>query len=316
MTKPRGRILVIRGGAIGDFILTLPVLRALRERFPNVDVEVLGYPHIVQVALVGGLADRVSAIEARGMARFFARNGTLDAALASYFSEFSVIVSYLYDPDKIFLENVTRCTDAQFIVGPHKPDEDENIHATEALLKPLERLAIFDADPVPRLDFPDGAPKVLLDSELAGNGNPKQWLAAHPGSGGEKKNWPEANWADLIQRLIRETDLRVLMVGGEAEGERVSRLAALVPEKRLRIARSLSLVEVALLLSQCHAYIGHDSGISHLAGAVNLKGILLWNDTNATVWKPRTDRLRLITSTDGLSRVCPDTVIRELRKLL
>jgi heptosyltransferase-3 len=50
------RILVIRGGAIGDFILTLPVLAALRERFPGVEIEVLGYPHIASLALSGGLA--------------------------------------------------------------------------------------------------------------------------------------------------------------------------------------------------------------------------------------------------------------------
>lgn len=312
---PRGKILVIRGGAIGDFILTLPVLRALRERFSNADLEVLGYPHIVQVALAGGLADRVSAIEARGMAGFFARNGTLEKKLISYFSEFNLIVSYLFDPDGIFLENVTRCTDAQFIVGPHRLDQDGRTHATDSLLKPLERLAIFDADPIPRLDFPDGEQNVLLDSELSSNGDPKQWLAVHPGSGGEKKNWTEAKWADLIQRLVRETDLKVLLVGGEAEGERLSRVAAFVPKKRLRLARSLSLVEVALLLRQSNAYVGHDSGISHLAGAVGLKGILLWDNTNAAIWKPRTDRLTIITSPEGLVRLCPDTVFTELMKL-
>ena len=54
-----GRILVIRGGAIGDFILTLPVLAALRAQFPQARLVVLGYPHIASLALAGELADEV-----------------------------------------------------------------------------------------------------------------------------------------------------------------------------------------------------------------------------------------------------------------
>jgi heptosyltransferase-2 len=63
------KILVIRGGAIGDFILTLPVLSALRQQFPNAKLEVLGYPHIAQLAVTGGLADAVRSIEAQAPRR-------------------------------------------------------------------------------------------------------------------------------------------------------------------------------------------------------------------------------------------------------
>lgn len=80
------KILVIRGGAIGDFILTLPVLTALRAQFPQTRLEVLGYPHIAQLAVAGGLSDAARAIDARPLAGFFARNGPLDPALEEYFS--------------------------------------------------------------------------------------------------------------------------------------------------------------------------------------------------------------------------------------
>ena len=117
-------MLVIRGGAIGDFILTLPAIAALRERFPNVRLEVLGYPHIAQLALAGGLVDAVQAIESQALAGFFAQGGTLSENLRDYFSECDVIVSYLYDPDGIFQDNVARCSAAQFIKGPHRASED------------------------------------------------------------------------------------------------------------------------------------------------------------------------------------------------
>ena len=63
-----GKILVIRGGAIGDFILTLPVMNALRTQFPEASLEVLGYEHIAVLAREGGVVDAVRSIEAAGMA--------------------------------------------------------------------------------------------------------------------------------------------------------------------------------------------------------------------------------------------------------
>lgn len=204
----QGKILVIRGGAIGDFILTLPAIAALRQRFPNVHLEVLGYPHIAQLAVAGGLVDHVQPIEAQGLAGFFARGGTLAEELKDYFSEFDVIVSYLYDPDEIFHENVARCSFAQFIQGPHRASEADRMHATKIYLKPLEHLAIFDVDHVPRLTL-NSQPSTL---------NP---LALHPGSGSECKNWPELKWRELTAQLIEETDLHLLLVGGEAEAGRL-----------------------------------------------------------------------------------------------
>src|SRR5258708_13476846 len=93
--RSRGRIVVIGGGAIGDFILTLPAIAALRRQFPEAHLEVLGYPHITQLAVAGGLADHAQSIEARALAGFFARNGNLSDDLADYFSEFDLTVSYL-----------------------------------------------------------------------------------------------------------------------------------------------------------------------------------------------------------------------------
>ena len=92
MSAIKPRILVIRGGAIGDFILTLPAIAALRRQFPQAHLEVLGYPHIAQLAVAGGLADRVQPIEARGLAGFFARGGTLEPDLMDYFSEFDLVI--------------------------------------------------------------------------------------------------------------------------------------------------------------------------------------------------------------------------------
>ena len=304
MTRPHGKILVVRGGAIGDFILTLPAIAALRQQFPGAHLEVLGYPHITQLALAGGLVDGVQPIEARALASFFARNGELDDEFADYFSEFDLIVSYLYDPDEIFRTNIARCSGAQFIQGPHRPDEGKRVHATKVYLQPLERLAIFDAEPVPRIHL---APP-------ASHGSPR--IALHPGSGSEKKNWPEEKWAALLQHLTHSTVLDLLLVGGEAEGERLERLAAALPPTRLEAAQSLPLAELARRLKGCMAFVGHDSGISHLAAALGVPCLVLWADTAEEVWRPQGERVKVLNNSKGLSAVTLEHVWETIRGMV
>jgi heptosyltransferase-2 len=298
----RGKILVIRGGAIGDFILTLPAIAALRRQFPDAHLEVLGYPHIVQLAVAGELVDRVQSIEAGPLAGFFARNGTLHPGLIEYFSEFNIIISYLFDPDEIFKTNVGRCTKAQFIVGPHRPKESERIHASKVYLKPLERLAIFEADPFPRLSI-QAEPSAV------------QCIALHPGSGSDKKNWPEHKWANLIEQLVNSTRSNLLVVGGEAEGERLQRLTAALPLTRVRVAQSLPLPELARLLHGCSAFIGHDSGISHLAAAVGVPVVILWGDTTEEIWRPPHEKVTVIRNPAGLNSISVSQVVESLASL-
>jgi len=306
-TKYRGRILVIRGGAIGDFILTLPALAALRRQFPDAYLEVLGYPHIVQLALAGGLVDHAHSIEARALAGFFARNGKLSEDLAQYFSDFDLIISYLYDPDQIFRTNVGRCTPAQFIGAPHRPRPGCTMHAAELFLQPLERLAILEADPIPRLRL--NSP---VSSPGAAGAGAAPKLALHPGSGSEQKNWPEACWAELLELLVNSTACDFLLVGGEAEGERLQRLAAALPLSRTRVAQSLPLTGLAALLSQCDGFLGHDSGISHLAAALGLRGLLLWGETDPAIWRPPSPTMRLLRCPEGLARLPVHTVFEHI----
>ena len=327
MSATRPRILVIRGGAIGDFILTLPAIAALRKQFPRAHLEVLGYPHIAQLAVAGGLADRVQPIEARGLAGFFARDGILEQNLMDYFSEFDLVVSYLYDPDEIFKTNLRRCLFGQFIAGPYRPNEAEFIHATQVYLKPLERFAIFDADPVPRLNVgqasrlqgaperPDGAAAASL-SQTGDRQDACPTLALHPGSGSEKKNWPEIKWTEFIARLTGSTKLDLLFVGGEAEGGRLQRLAAAVPPERRRVARSLPLPELARWLQSCVAFVGHDSGITHLAAALGLPCLVLWADALEEVWRPQGERVVILRELTGVGAISVEKAVNELRKLV
>src|SRR5262245_32044534 len=131
------RILVIRGGAIGDFILTLPALKALRDAQPEARIEILGYKHIAVLAENRFYGQAMHSIEYGSLDRFFALNAELPADLSDYFASFDLIVSYLYDPDQIFETNLRQCGVKHLICGPARIAEHAG-HAARQLARPVE----------------------------------------------------------------------------------------------------------------------------------------------------------------------------------
>ena len=82
------RILVIRGGAIGDFVLTLPAIKLLRDRYSKAHIEILGSKHIAVLAEKRFYADAVRSIESGQLARFFAKDSELPAELGRLLRRF------------------------------------------------------------------------------------------------------------------------------------------------------------------------------------------------------------------------------------
>lgn len=307
MIQGKGKILVIRGGAIGDFILTMPVLQALKQNFPATHLEVLGYPKVANLAVEAGWAHATRSIEAPGLARFFAPMGPVPPEWLQYFAQFDIIITYLFDPDDLFQNNVSLSGKHHYIKGPHRPDERLNLHAVDVFLKPLEKLAIYETGVLPDLS--------RLGS-LQPNDTDKKTIALHPGSGSTKKNWHLENWIRLTDQLLSDACVEILIVGGEAERESVEKLHGLFPTERTRILMNLPLGDVARALSRCQAFIGHDSGISHMAAALDVPSVILWGPTRMDIWRPLGKHVTIIESDKGLSGISTKQVIREASRLM
>jgi len=84
---------------------------------------------------------------------------------------------------------------------------------------------------------------------------------------------------------------------------------------RSRVAQSLPLPELAVLLQGCAAFVGHDSGISHLAAAVGLPGLILWGDTEEEIWRPPSERMIVLRHAAGLANLPVGRVMAELTRL-
>ena len=289
------RILVIRGGAIGDFILTLPALKALRDAYPHAHIEILGYKHIAVLAENRFYAQAVRSIEYGPLSTFFAKNAELPSELLTYFAGFDLVISYLYDPDGIFESNLRRCGVELLIRGPAKIGKGE--HAARQLAWPMQELGLavedLGAKAYPSSEDRQRAQQFLRDL-------PRPLVVFHPGSGSKRKNWPLENWIDIGNGLLGLDDFQgsLVIVSGEADEDRVRSLRAIWKNERVQFAKNFPLPNLAVVFENA-IFVGHDSGISQLAAAAGANCILLFGPSDPEVWAPKNEKVQIIQAPTG-----------------
>jgi heptosyltransferase III len=274
----------------------LPALKALRDAHPQARIEILGYPHLAAIADKRFYADAVRSIEYSALSRFFARDAELPLDLRDYFGGFDLILSYLYDPDQIFENNLRRSGAQKILRGPSRIIP--GTPAARQLAQPLPEVGINASDLAAKV-FPSDKDREFVRRFLENCEPPI--LAVHPGSGSEKKNWPIENWIELAKASLNAEALfrTIIFVSGEADENEIARLRRWFEhEPRVRFAHQLPLPQLAALLEQS-TFIGHDSGISHLAAAAGARCFLLFGPTDPKVWAPQNKDVRVLLAPNG-----------------
>jgi heptosyltransferase-3 len=305
---PMNRILVIRGGAIGDFLLTFPALKALREAYPNARIEILGYKHIAALAKNRFYAQAVRSIEYGPLASFFAKHSELSEELTDYFATFDLIISYLYDPDRIFENNLRRCGVKNLLCGPAKIVENSG-HAARQLAQPIEELGIKVADLTETI-FLSADDRRFAQEFLRSSSQPI--IAIHPGSGSKEKNWPLEDWIELVSGKGGLSKAKgelghmgkhfpLVVVSGEADKAQTAQLEQVWKDRDVRFVKDLPLPHLAAVLEHT-VFLGHDSGISHVAAAAGATCVLLFGPTDPDVWAPRNENVQVLRAQSGKVR--------------
>lgn len=290
--RPEGtsRILVMRGGAVGDLILTLPALVAMRQKWPNAHVELAGYPHAAQLAVAGGLVDKLVSLDAVPFAQLFSPAGDLSDDVVSYIRSFDVILSWMNDPDGVLTRNLAKAGARRLVCGSPLVTD---MHAIDTLMTPLHELGIRSGEYEYSRLFLSGQRVENGQKRLAVFGD--RVVIIHPGSGSPKKNWPIDHFVALAGRLKMETELTPVFALGEVEepirlqfqaqaSSSSARVAGMPP---LAVLPQYSVVDLAAILTACAGYVGNDSGITHLAAAVGIPVIALFGPTDPRLWAPR-----------------------------
>jgi heptosyltransferase-3 len=273
-------IVVLRGGALGDIVLTLPVLQALRDFYPGCLITLVApYP---QAILALYHADRLLDLNSARLVGLF-KPGTSFQDEVRELLRADLILSYLSDPDRIIEQKLVLSDTTKFLQGPFRLDLDRR-PAVEQLAQPLAILGIASIDPVPRLTAPSPT-------------RPMNRLAIHPGSGSRNKNWPIGHWAALLSELMPMFD-EVLLISGEADNEIAEAILPLIPATKLRPCFNRSLWDLLSELSPSRLFIGHDSGVTHVAAATGVATVALFGPTDPSIWAPNGDHVIVIRSPD------------------
>ena len=279
---PGLKILVLRGGALGDLILTLPVLGEIRKSFPDAEVVLLGILPQAQLA-APRYADRVERMDAPGLAALFGE-GSLPEPVRNRLGVFDLVITFLADANGVIARNLTAAGVKQIIACSSKMRLDS--HAVFQLAEGLGQLGLALRDPIPRL-------------EVGSKPGKSSRVAFHVGSGSLAKNWPIDRWIELTQRLGSLFD-SYLLLGGEADGKVVREFRKRCHFPGLATLLNASLEDLSRELNECAVFVGHDTGVTHLAAAVGTPTVALFGPTNPNVWAPIGNHVRVVQSPDGV----------------
>ena len=270
------KILVLRGGALGDLILTLPALAGIRKGYPNAFIELWGrFPQaeLAQPQYV----DRVRDLDRAETAQLFVKQKR-----PPQIGSFDLAVSFLSDPDATVA--VTLRAAGILRVVSVSPMVQGGQHASDQF-----------ADALDQLELPRPGSPVLIQVTQAPV--TQRRLAFHIGSGSDKKNWPLTCWSELIRSLADDFD-EFLLIGGEADTVRLKEFKARYGSLRLRILHNAGLGTLASELAASLVFIGHDSGVTHLAAAIGRPTIALFGPTDPQIWRPLGCQVRVVASLD------------------
>ena len=300
-------ILVLRGGALGDFLLTLPLLRGLRDRWPTARIELVGNAPAAALAVQNGILDAAhSQHESRWLALYSATS--LPDSLREWLSAFDLVINLWPDPDGD-IRGVFPLRAAQEVI--HLSIRDDAGPVWSQLVVPLKVLggATFGAGQeratltVPVTAREEAARRITI---------PAPRIALHPGSGSRTKNAPAESWLRLLERLAPHP---VLIVLGEAEGPQATLFRQRVG-RRIQIADQWPLPVLAAALATCTAYVGHDTGISHLAAVMGTRGVLLFGPTDPAVWAPPGGRMHILRRNEREVALELEEVVTEVEKVM
>lgn len=291
--------MVVRGGAIGDFILALPAICSLPDAFPEAELDILANRQVAPIALDALKIGNLFFLDDPAFAKFFTRE---EGASGDYFERYDLVLSYLHDPEKVFEENVRSAGVEHFLIGPDKIGGES--HASEQLAQPLLEFGVQVTDFAPRLKI--GETERRRAQDRLGT---TSLIAIHPGSGSARKNWPIASWTCLISDLL-DRGLPITLVGGEADRTQIAALRDQFQNEALSFAIDWQLRDLAALLADT-IFIGHDSGISHLAAASDARSLLLFGPTDPGIWAPRNDNARVLRAPEGDLNQLPVATVRD-----
>jgi ADP-heptose:LPS heptosyltransferase len=312
------RGVILQPGAIGDCILTLPLAEFMKDCIGLGGVDILGHTEYIDIFPGRTFVDSIRSIDSVDLHRLFAETSTFDLAdgdaLINTFGDYAWIVTFLGEPDSSFEQNLiftANCSrSAEVITLSLKPSEKLSAHITDFYIQQFIAQSGLFLEPRPvnkakslikttKADINSG--RELLE-EINVDFNEKL-VVIQPGSGSSHKRCHLDNFLAVAEELVSK-NIQVIFLLGPAEVEPSSNAPPAVLLRKIEAAEAnyltdLSLTQVLELLSCADAFLGNDSGITHLSAAMGVKTIAVFGPTDPKIYSPVGPTITVVTSSDA-----------------
>jgi heptosyltransferase-2 len=302
------RAVILQPGALGDCILTLPLAQVMKRTLKLGGIDLIGYTEYIGFLPGRSCVDSIRSIDATDLHHLFAEASKFDLAdrdpLIGMFADYAWIVTFLGDPDSDFERNLiftANCShSAEVLTVPLKPPEGARQHVAAYYVSQFVDHAGL---PPAKGRLPHKTP--LIRPTKSDRSIGRQWLkqeglnlsrklvVMHPGSGGRHKCWHIENFTALAEDF-RTAGFEPLFLLGPAEMERLSNADLRRLHDAANCASNLPLTQVIAILCVASAFIGNDSGTTHLAAGMRLPTVALFGPTDPAQYAPIGPALKVI----------------------
>jgi lipopolysaccharide heptosyltransferase II len=290
------RILLLAFMPIGDTLLAIPMMRALRQRYPAARLTAVAHartaPLLRYVAPLDEVVELEAAADPAGVARLLA---TLGALRARRFEVAVDLTSPAYKWVSIAcgvpLRTYMKFEPLWWLL-PHDHPWWRSVHATRHYYDCARELDLppwSEVDHAPRLVLPPAAmdaARTFLRRHGVASGRPV--VVMHPGGAGlgGLKRWPPGRFAALADRLHDRWRAHIVVVGGKNDVRRAAAVAAAMRCRAIIAAGALPLPSSLAVIALCDLFIGNDSGPLHAAAAMGAPYVGIFGPTCAANFRP------------------------------
>jgi heptosyltransferase-2 len=293
---------------VGDAIMALPALRAVRSHFSDAEISILARPYVADIYRDQQICDQLIPYDPRGDHAGLSGRERLAGELRSQKFDLALLLQNAFDaawlawragiPQRIGYARDGRSLLLTKALPVPKLGEIP-AHEQFYYLELIRRVGWLDAPSGEKyisLKLAPGLKQQAGTRLLAAGARPKAVRVAI-GAGasyGSAKCWPPEKFADTANRLVAQFDTDVILFGTPAESAVSSAIVAGMHHPPIDLVGKTSIADLPALLSQCHLFIGNDSGAMHVAAAVGLPVVAVFGPTDPNGTAPVTPRCTVI----------------------
>jgi len=310
MDKPKldiqkiNRILVRSTNWVGDAILTTPAVRAVRKNFPDADVSILAKPWVAPVFYNNPDIDHILVYDSDGRHRGWSgkirlsrslREGGFDLAVLLQNAFEAALLAYLARiPNRLGYK-----TDGRHLLlthGVRLEPELKAVHETEYYLGILEGAGLRSDGRELTLQVSEKErqeAEAFLSEYGVDSGQPL--VGVSPGATyGPAKRWFPERFAAVCDRLQESSGACIVILGGPgdaAAGDQVSRSMKMPP---VNLCGKTTLRQAVSVIDRCQLFITNDSGLMHVAAALDIPLVAIFGSTNPVTTGPSGSKSHIV----------------------